>query len=54
MRCWSTSLREYDPTRYGMAQAVARLAQDETDPEQAGALEDLAGAIIRGHEVALA
>ena len=46
-------LREYDPTRYGMAQAVARLAQDETDPEQAGTLEDLAGAIIRGHDLAL-
>lgn len=46
-------LREYDATRYGMAQAIARLAQDESDPDQAGALEDLAGTILRGHEIAL-
>ncbi|MFZ5862430.1 MAG: hypothetical protein ACOYXR_06305 [Nitrospirota bacterium] len=46
-------LREYDATRYGMAQAVARLAQDESDPDQAGALEDLAGAILRSRDLTL-
>ncbi|MFZ5875422.1 MAG: hypothetical protein ACOYXU_03335 [Nitrospirota bacterium] len=46
-------LREYDATRYGMAQAVARLAQDEADPDQAGVLEDLAGTILRSRDLAL-
>ena len=46
-------LREYDATRYGMAQAVARLAQDESDPDQSGALEDLAGTILRSRDLAL-
>lgn len=39
-------LRDYDQTRYGMAQAVARYAQDVTEAEAASTLEDLAGKLI--------
>jgi hypothetical protein len=40
-------LRDYDPTRFGLAQAVSRLAQDVEDPDDAGELENIAGKIIR-------
>jgi hypothetical protein len=40
-------LRDYDPTRFGFAQAVSRLAQDTDDPDLAGDLENLAGKIIK-------
>jgi len=40
-------VRDYDLTRYGLAQAVARLAQDEEDGESGAGLEDLAGKILR-------
>ena len=46
-------IRDYDQTRYGMAQAVARLAQEEPEAEKTAELEDLAGKLLRG-EVALA
>jgi hypothetical protein len=41
-------LRDYDLTCYGLAQAVARYAQDEVDGEGAASLEDLAGKIMQG------
>jgi len=47
-------LRDYDPTRFGFAQAVSRLAQDEEDPDNAGDLEALAGKIIREPALVLA
>jgi hypothetical protein len=40
-------IRDYDPTRFGFAQAVSRLAQDVEDPDDAGDLEELAGKIIK-------
>jgi hypothetical protein len=40
-------LRDYDSTRFGLAQAVSRLAQDLDDPDDAGELENAAGKIIR-------
>jgi hypothetical protein len=40
-------LRDYDATRFGLAQAVSRLAQDIEDPDDAGEFESLAGKIIR-------
>ncbi|NKE72879.1 hypothetical protein [Candidatus Manganitrophus noduliformans] len=40
-------VKDYDLTRYGLAQAVARLAQDEEDGESGAGLEDLAGKILR-------
>jgi hypothetical protein len=47
-------LRDYDPTRFGFAQAVSRLAQDTDDPDHAGDLEQLAGKIIKQPELVLA
>lgn len=38
--------QQVDHTAYGMAQAVARLAQDEDNPEAASDYEDFAGKII--------
>lgn len=46
-------VKDYDLTRYGLAQAVARLAQDEEDGESASGLEDLAGKVLR-KEMAIA
>jgi len=43
---------DYDRTAWGLAGAVSRMAQDETDPDNVSALESAAGAVIRG-EVAL-
>ncbi len=40
-------LRDYDQTRYGLGQAVARCAQDIDEPESATMMEELAGTIIR-------
>jgi len=40
-------LRDYDSTRFGLAQAVSRRAQDLDDPDDAGELENIAGKIIR-------
>jgi hypothetical protein len=40
-------IRDYEMTNYGLAQAVARLAQDVTDTERAADLEDVAGKILR-------
>ena len=40
-------LKDYDYTRFGLAQAVSRLAQDIEDPDDAGDLEDLAGQLIK-------
>lgn len=39
--------RDYQSTAFGLAQAVSRLAQDETDPEIATEIEELAGSIVR-------
>lgn len=39
-------LRDYDTTRYGLAQAVARTAQDTPDADKAQELEDAAGKIM--------
>jgi len=47
-------LRDYDQTRFGVAQAVSRLAQDFDDPDEAGDLEELAGKIIREPDLVLA
>lgn len=47
-------LRDYDQTRFGFSQAVSRLAQDVEDPDDAGDLESLAGAIINKPELVLA
>jgi hypothetical protein len=47
-------LRDYDPTRFGFAQAVSRLAQDIDDPDDAGDLEQLAGKIIKEPALVLA
>jgi hypothetical protein len=47
-------LRDYDPTRFGFAQAVSRLAQDTDDPDDAGDLESLAGKIIKEPAMVLA
>jgi hypothetical protein len=47
-------LRDYDPTRFGFAQAVSRLAQDTDDPDAAGDLESLAGKIIKEPALVLA
>jgi hypothetical protein len=47
-------LRDYDPTRFGFAQAVSRLAQDVEDPDDAGELEELAGKIIKEPALVLA
>jgi hypothetical protein len=45
-------IKDYDVTRYGLAQATARLAQDEKSGDRASDLESLAGKIMKG-EVAL-
>lgn len=42
-------LRDYDQTRFGVAQAVSRLAQDTGDVEDAEKLESLSGKIILGN-----
>jgi hypothetical protein len=39
-------LKDYDSTRFGLAQAVSRVAQDLDDPDDAGELENAAGKII--------
>ncbi len=39
-------VRDYTPTRYGLAQAVARLAQDTDSPDEAADLEAAAGQIM--------
>jgi predicted outer membrane protein len=39
-------LGEFDANAYGLSQAVARVAQDETNPDKAETLERLAGSII--------
>jgi hypothetical protein len=41
-------LRDYDQTRYGLAQAVARAAQDTESPDEADELESLAGGLLVG------
>ena len=46
--------RDYDPTRFGLAQAVSRLAQDLDEPDDAGELENLAGKIIKEPALVLA
>lgn len=45
-------LQDYDMTRFGLAQAVARTAQDETDTDTAAALESVAGKVAAGELVA--
>jgi hypothetical protein len=47
-------LRDYDQTRFGFAQAISRLAQDQDDPDYAGDLESLAGKIIKEPALVLA
>jgi hypothetical protein len=47
-------VRDYDPTRFGFAQAVSRMAQDTDDPDAAGDLEALAGRIIAEPALVLA
>lgn len=44
-------LKDYDPTRYGLAQAVSRYSQDTDDADVAHDLETLAGKIIANHEL---
>jgi hypothetical protein len=39
-------VRDYDQTRYGLAQAVARYAQDVDDADDAASIEDSAGKLI--------
>lgn len=39
-------IRDYDPTRFGLAQAVSRLAQDVASPDLATDLEDAAGRLL--------
>ena len=39
-------LRDYDPTRFGLAQAVSRLAQDTNDSDDADKLESIAGKML--------
>lgn len=39
-------VRDYTPTRFGLAQAVSRLAQDKDDGDTSTALEDLAGSML--------
>ncbi len=46
-------LGDYDRNRYGLAQAVSRYAQDVDDPDEAFAVEELAGKVMVG-AVALA
>lgn len=41
-------IQDYDRTQYGLAQAVARAAQDTEDPDKAETLEDLAGKLLVG------
>lgn len=41
-------LRDYDQTRFGLAQAVSRLAQDEHDADKASELEAFAGKVLTG------
>lgn len=41
-------LRDYNQTRFGLAQAVARLAQDERGADQASELEAVAGRVLKG------
>lgn len=43
-------IRDYDMTNYGLAQAVARLAQDGSDGDKAAELEAAAGSILRLQE----
>lgn len=40
-------VKDYDVTNYGLAQAVARYAQDENDGDTAADLEEVAGSILR-------
>lgn len=39
-------IRDYDPTRFGLAQAVSRLAQDVESPDLATEWEDAAGRLL--------
>lgn len=46
-------LKDYDQTRYGLAQAIARHAQDVKDEEKSNELEEIAGKVMT-KELALA
>ena len=39
-------VKDYDMTNFGLAQAIARFAQDEADGDKASAIEDVAGAVM--------
>jgi hypothetical protein len=47
-------LKDYDQTRFGLAQAVSRLAQDIEDGDDAYEMERLAGQIIKNPKVLVA
>jgi len=47
-------MKDYDTTRFGLAQAVSRLAQDMPDGDDAVELERLAGKIIANEDMVLA
>jgi len=44
-------LRDYSQTRWGLAQAIARVAQDIDAPESATMMEDLAGRLIKDEKL---
>jgi hypothetical protein len=46
-------LKDYDMTRFGLSQAVSRVAQDVEDPDDAGDLEAIAGKIIQNPALVL-
>jgi len=45
-------LKDYDQTRFGLAQAVSRLAQDIEDPDAAHEMERIAGNVIKNPSLA--
>lgn len=47
-------LRDYDQTRYGLAQAISRSAQDTDNADNAESLEDCAGRVMTGKALATA
>jgi len=44
-------IRDYSPTRYGLAQAVARFSQEVEDVEASSSMEDYAGSLIGSGEL---
>jgi len=44
-------IRDYEPTRFGLAQAVGRLAQDTDNPDEATRLEEAAGELLIKREL---